>query len=93
MLNTLKNKAKKMIAKSNEIHTKEYNKFYIINLIMMFAFLIFLSKLGYDRILFTIMVFVITSMSLVRSIIVIPLKKTIEEKESIIKDLRNKIEE
>jgi len=93
MLNTLKNKLKKIIDKSNKIYTKEYNKFYLINLLMMFAFLVYLSKLGYDRILFTIMIFVFISMSLVRHTIVIPLKKTIEEKESIIKDLRNKIEE
>jgi ABC-type uncharacterized transport system fused permease/ATPase subunit len=91
-LNVLKNKVKKTIDKSNKIYTKEYNKFYLINLLMMFAFLVYLSKLGYDRILFTIMIFVFISMSLVRHIIVIPLKKTIEEKESIIKDLRNKVE-
>lgn len=91
-MNVLKNKVKKTIDKSNKIYTKEYNKFYLINLLMMFAFLVYLSKLGYDRILFTIMIFVFISMSLVRHIIVIPLKKTIEEKESIIKDLRNKVE-
>jgi hypothetical protein len=39
------------------------------------------------------MAFGFISMSLIRHIIVIPLKKTIEEKESIIKDLRNKIED
>jgi hypothetical protein len=91
-LNVLKNKVKKIIEKSNKIYTKEYNKFYLLNLLTMFAFLVYLSKLGYDRILFTVMIFVFISMSFVRHIIVIPLKKTIEEKESIIKDLRNKVE-
>ena len=93
MLNTLKNKVKKIIDKSNKIYTKEYNKFYLVNLIIMVAYLAILIKLGYDEIIYAIMAFVFISMSLVRHTIVIPLKKTIEEKESIIKDLRNKIEE
>lgn len=92
-MNVLKNKVKKLIDKSNKTYTKEYNKFYLINLIIMVAYLAILIKLGYDEIIYTIIAFVFISMSLVRHIIVIPLKKTIAEKESIIKDLRNKTEE
>jgi hypothetical protein len=83
---------KKIIDKSNKIYTKEYNKFYLINLIVLVVYLAILIKLRYDEIIYSIMAFGFISMSLVRHIIVIPLKKTIEEKESIIKDLRNKVE-